>query len=111
MNNHRVWTPIKLKGVPSRANILTSIWAMNKKSSVVHRVSLNALGYEKLDGFRYDSSNIASSVTNYMSIKIVLVLEIFSSWTTKTLNFKVSILNGEFTDNEEIFYMEIKPVF
>ena len=73
---------------------------MNNKSSGVHRARLNARGYDQVDGVHYYSANIASPVTNDMSIKIVLVLEIMTAWTTKVIDVKVAFLNEGFTENE-----------
>ena len=111
INKYNVWTPIKWKDVPSEAKILTSTWAMKKKSSGVHRARLNARGYEKADGFNYDRANIASPVTNDISIKIVLVLAIMAAWTTNILDVKGALLHGEFTENEEPIYMDIPQGF
>ena len=46
---------------------------MNNKSSGVHRESLNARGYEQVDGVHYDSANNVSTVTNDTITKILLV--------------------------------------
>ena len=58
INKSNVWNPIKLKDVPSEANILTSTCAMKKKASGVQRGRLNACGCEQDDGVNDESANI-----------------------------------------------------
>ena len=84
---------------------------MKKKSSGVHRARLNARGYEQADGFNYDRANIASSVTNDISIKIVLVLARMAAWKTNIIDVKGELLHGGFTEKEEPVYMEIPHIF
>ena len=88
IKTYNVWAPIKLKGVPDEANMLTSTWDMKKKSSWVHIARLNDHGYEKVYGVHYDSAIVASQVTNDVRIKTVLVLAIISAWTTKITDVK-----------------------
>ena len=73
----------------------------------MNRGRLNAHGHEKNYEVHYDSDNIASSVTNDMRVKIMLVLEIVAARTTKILDDKGQLLNREFTENEEPIHMEI----
>jgi hypothetical protein len=47
---------------------------MKKKSNGKYRVILNARGYEQIDGIHFDSTSIASPVTNDATVRIVLVL-------------------------------------
>ena len=77
-----------MKDVTDKARILASTWDMKKKANGLHRARLNAHGCEQFDGVNYDSANIASSVTKYMSIKIVLVLAITEAQKTKIIDLK-----------------------
>ena len=43
---YQVWTPVKLSSIPRRAKILTSTWAMKKKTNRILRVLLHMRGYE-----------------------------------------------------------------
>ena len=63
INKSNVWNPIKLKDVPSEANILTYTCAIKKKASGVQRERLNSCGYEQVDGVNDESSNIEYPVT------------------------------------------------
>ena len=110
INESNVWNPIKLKDVPSKANILTPTCAMKKKASGVQRESLNACGYDQVDGVNYNSANIESPLTNDMITKIVLVLKIMAAWTANIIYVKVLFLHGGFNENEEPIYMKIPKV-
>ena len=68
MVQHKVWKPVKRKDVPVGAKVITSTWAMKKKSNGVKRARLNGRGYEQVDGEHYDASSIASPVTNDVTI-------------------------------------------
>ena len=41
-----VYKPVKLEDVPKGAKLLTTTWAMKKKSNGTYRVRLNMRGYE-----------------------------------------------------------------
>ena len=88
MKDYNVWTPIKLKGVPAEAKMLTSTWDMNKKSSGLHIERLNDHGYEQVYGLHYDSIIVSSQLSNDARIKTVLVLAIIAAWTTKIPDVK-----------------------
>ena len=68
MVQHKVWKPVKHKDVPAGAKVITSTWAMKKKSHGFKRARLNGRGYEQVDGDHYDASSIASPVTNDVTI-------------------------------------------
>ena len=61
---HKVFELVKLINVPKGAKMLTSIWAMKKKSNGTFRARINMRGYEQIDGDHYDSASISSPVTN-----------------------------------------------
>ena len=61
---------------------------------------MNTRGYEKVEGLHYDAANIASPVTNYMRIRIVMVLTMVVGWIAKILDmggffFMVNLKRGE----------------
>ena len=60
--------------------MLTSTWAMKKKSNGKFRARLNACGYEHVDGEHYDKNTKSALVTNEMTIHIVLILMIMAGW-------------------------------
>ena len=45
-----------------------------------------------MEGFHYNEANIVSSVTNNMSIRIIMVLAIMASWLARILNFRGAFL-------------------
>ena len=64
-------TPVKRKDVPS-AKIMTSTWAMKKKSNGKFRGRLNLQGFEQRDGEHFISTSISSPVTNATTVRIAL---------------------------------------
>ena len=50
------------------AKILSTTWAMKKKSNGVFRARINAQGFEQVDGEHYESHDIAAPVSNERSI-------------------------------------------
>jgi hypothetical protein len=50
MVEHKVFQPVPRKQVPPTAKIMTSTWAMKKKSDGTFRARVNGRGYEQIDG-------------------------------------------------------------
>ena len=65
-------TPVKRKDVPSGTKIMTSTWAMKKKSNGKFRGRLNLRGFEQRDGEHFVSTSISSPVTNATTVRIAL---------------------------------------
>ena len=72
--NMKIGEAIERKNVPEAAKVLTSTWTMKKKANGTFRARLNARGYEQVDGIHFDKDDIASPVTNDVTIRIVFVL-------------------------------------
>jgi hypothetical protein len=49
-----VWTPVQNSDVASDAKIITSTWAMKKKSNSTFRARLNGRGFEQVPGIHYE---------------------------------------------------------
>lgn len=64
----KIWKAVKKSSIPKDSKILTSTWAMKHKASGVRRARVVGHGFKQVDGVHYDSTNIASPVTNDMSI-------------------------------------------
>ena len=67
-------TPVPRSEVPVGSKIMTSTWAMKKKTNGKLRGRLNARGYEQVDGEHYHAENIAAPVTNENTVRIVMTL-------------------------------------
>ena len=80
MEKYSVWTPRRLKDVPAGAKFITTTWAMKKKANGTYRDRLNARIFQKVERVHYDAADIASPVTNDMSIRIVRVLTLTAGW-------------------------------
>ena len=84
--------PVKLRDIQPNENIITSTLANEHIYNGVYREKLNARGFEQMEGFHYNEANIVSSVTNNMSIRIIMVLAIMASWLARILNFRGAFL-------------------
>ena len=78
MQKYNVWEPDPESQVPENAKILTSTWAMKKKSNGTYRARLNARGHEQIDGEHYDWQSIASPVANEVTIRVMLTLMVMA---------------------------------
>ena len=106
-----MWTPRILKDVPAGAKVITSTWAMKKKANGTYRARLNVRGFQQVEGVHYDAADIASPVTNDMSIRIVMVLTLMAGWIAKVVDVKGSFLHGGFNEGTEPVYMAVPEVF
>jgi hypothetical protein len=66
MVENGVWTPVQKSEVSNEARILTSTWAMKKKSNGTFRTRLNGRGFEQVPGIHYDPKTIAAPVVSMM---------------------------------------------
>ena len=57
-------------------------------------------------GKHFDPTSTAAPVTNYTTIRIVLVITLLAVWMARIYNVKGMFLKGKFDDGEEIF-MEV----
>ena len=74
MRKYDVWMPRKLHDLLYDAKIIISTCSMKKKTNGAYHSSLNAVFYEQLEGMHYNASKIALMVTNYISIRMFMVL-------------------------------------
>jgi hypothetical protein len=100
----KVFKVAKRSELPTGAKVLSTTWAMKKKTNGKRRARLNARGYEQLEGSHYFADSISSPVSNPTTIKAVLTL--FASnpnWQTKVINIEGTFLQGEFMDGEQMY--------
>jgi hypothetical protein len=97
------WMAVPKESVPQGEKILTSTWAMKKKSNGVYRARLNARGYEQVDGEHYKEDNKAVPVVNDTTFHILLILMLMASWSAEVLDVKGAFLHGGFEDGEQIY--------
>ena len=110
MNKHGVFEVVKASVVPKEAKVLTSTWAMKKKSNGTFRARLNARGYEQIDGEHYDEFTKAAPVVNTSTIFIVMILMTMGKLHGELMDVCGAFLHGEFDRGEEI-YMKIPQGF
>ncbi len=95
-----------MEDVPPGAKILTSTWAMKKKSNGKFRARLNCRGYEQVPGIHYDEKSIASPVVSFITIRIALILMLVGNMRGEILDVRGAFLKGTF-GNGEILYMHV----
>jgi len=66
-----VVTVVPRSKLPKDAKVMSTTWAMKKKTNGKHRGRLNARGYEQLQGMHYHLDSIAAPVTNPNTIRTV----------------------------------------
>ena len=100
MVSKQVWEPVRREKVPGSAKILTTTWAMKKKSNGTFCARLNARGYEQVDGEHYDSTSIHAPVVNDTTVRIIMVLGIMAHWMSHLVDVQGAFLNGNLKSNE-----------
>jgi len=111
MMQYKVFEPVKRSEIDPNAKVITTTWEIKKKANGTKRARINGRGYEQEAGVHYDPDNIASPVTNDMSIRIMMVLALMASWISWITDVKGAFLHGEFEENDEPVYMEIPEGF
>ena len=100
-------TPVPRSAVPVGSKIMTSTWAMKKKTNGKLRGRLNARGYEQVEGQHYTAQNIAAPVTNEATVRTVMTLMCANpSWVAEVVDVEGAFLQGRFTDGE-VLHMEV----
>jgi Reverse transcriptase (RNA-dependent DNA polymerase) len=103
MEENNVWTPVAKSEVPHDAKVLTSTWAMKKKSNGTFRARLNGRGFEQVPGIHFDPKSIAAPVVSMMTIRIVFIIMIMAGWTGHVLDVRGAFLKGDFGDGETLY--------
>jgi hypothetical protein len=103
MVENDVWTPVPKSEVGNDAKILSSTWAMKKKSNGTLRARLNGRGFEQVPAVHYDPHSIAAPVVTMMTIRIVYVLMILAGWSGHVIDVRGAFLKGEFGDGEVLY--------
>ena len=89
--------------MPKDAKIMSTMWAMKKKTNGKLWGRLNAHGYEQMDGKCYYSDFITALVTNPNTICIVWTLmEMNPCWVAIVIDVEGAFLQGKFTNGEKM---------
>ena len=76
--------------IPKYAKILTSTWAMKKKTNGRLRGRLNARGYEQIDGEHYFGDSISAPVTNAVTVCICFTLMAMNpDWVAEVMDVEI----------------------
>ena len=94
MVKHDVFKAVKKKDLPPKAKVLTTTWAMKKKSNGKYRARLNARGFEQINGLHYDEDTKSSPVVSEATILIVLVLMLLAGWVGQDMLHVMRILES-----------------
>lgn len=110
MVDNKVFKVVPKEEVPRGSKVLTSTWAMKKKSNGKYRARVVARGYEQKPGEHYDPSSISSPVVNEASIFIIFILIALARMHTDVNDVKGAFLKGHFSNGEKI-YMKVPQGF
>ncbi len=76
-----VVTVVPSSELPENVKVMSTTWAMKKKTNGKRRGRLNARGYEQFEGIHHHSDSIAAPVTNPNTIHIVwTLLAMITEW-------------------------------
>jgi hypothetical protein len=85
MTKNNAWVAVLMENIPKGEKIISSTWAMKKKSNGVYRARLNARGYEQVDGKHYKEDNKAAPVVNDTAFHVLLILMMMALWHAKVM--------------------------
>jgi hypothetical protein len=98
-----VFEKVKLSKLPSDVKVIDTTWAMKKKSNGTLRGRINVCGFKQVEGQHYNPSCISASVTNGMTVKLVLTLMLANGGIAHVVDIKEAFLHGKFNDGENIY--------
>jgi Reverse transcriptase (RNA-dependent DNA polymerase) len=110
MVNSNVWTAVDKDTLDTQAKILTTTWAMKKKTSGKFRARMNARGFEQVDRIHYNSTHTAAPITNDTTIRIMYTLAAMAKWSAYVVDINGAFLNGRFEKGETL-YLKIPEGF
>jgi hypothetical protein len=96
MVNNKVWESVPIDKSPEGTKIMTSAWAMKKKSNGTYRARINARGFEQVDGEHCDLDTKSSPVTCIVTIRIVMMLIVMAVWAAHLMDVHGAFLKGKF---------------
>jgi len=105
-----VWEAVPRSEVPKDAKVISTTWAMKKKSNGIFQARVNARGFMQVAVEHYNADSISSPVTNEATIRVVLVLSIIFKWTKELVDVKGAFLCRNFQDEKPI-YMKVPEGF
>ena len=111
MEKYSVWKLRRLKDVPIGEKVITSTWFMKKKANGTYHAILYVRRFQQVEGVNFDAADIASPVTNDMSIRIVMVSTLTTGWIAKIVDKKGAFLHGELDEGTDRVYMAVPEVF
>ena len=96
LQEHKVFTLIKRCDVLDNAKILTSTWAMKKKSNGTFCARINGKRYEQVDGEHFDQDNLAALTIDIVSVREMLVLMLLMKGYAYLVDVNRAFLLGGF---------------
>ena len=110
VRNEKAWcnkcdalTPIKRSDLPPGTKLLTTTWAMKKKSNGKFHGRLNLRGFQQVAGQHCATDSVSAPVINPHSVRISLTpLAMNPKWTAWVEDVKGAFLQGKFAKGEEM---------
>ena len=110
MVTNKVFTPKYIKDIPAHATILSTKWAMKKKSNGTYRARTVARGFEQIDGEPYDEHDKSSPVVSDITIRIVLVIMLMAQFWAEVMDVCGAFLIPTFKPEHKM-YVEVPQGF
>ena len=103
MDDNGVFEITKLKDLNDDDVVLSSTWAMKKKSNGTYRARINARGFEQKHGVHYDRDTKAAPVVNDITINMVMIMIVIGCWYAHLIDVKGAFLKGDFDPKHRMF--------
>ena len=96
MFKNKVFQAFDKESVPSGTNIIDSTCECKLKNNWTKRGRFIVRGFKQVDGQSYDSVNIHASITNNVTVRLVLVLMLMAGLVAHIVDVKGAFLHGKF---------------
>jgi Reverse transcriptase (RNA-dependent DNA polymerase) len=103
MEKYKVFKAVKKSTLPKKAKVLSSTWAMKKKSNGAFCARVTARVYKQVNGIHYDEDTKASTVVNKATILITFVIMLLAGWVGYIVDVNSAFLHGCFEEKHKMY--------
>jgi hypothetical protein len=110
MSRNEVFEEVNVDDILPGTKLSDGTWANKLKADGSTRCQLAILGFQQIDGVRFDASDKAAPVVCDVTIRVVLILAIIANWLAWIVDVEGTFLQGRF-QNGELIFMKIPNGF
>jgi Reverse transcriptase (RNA-dependent DNA polymerase) len=103
MEKYKVFKTVKKSTLPKKAKVLSSIWAMKKKSNGTYRAGVTARAYKQANGIHNDEDSKVTPVVNEAMILITFVLMLLAGLVGYIVDVNSAFLHGHFEEKHKMY--------